>query len=51
MLVAVAKARAIVLYYMDIKFEPWVLRAPFEVWLLLCGCIILGFWTAAPGAG
>lgn len=49
MLVAVAKARAIVLYYMDIKFSPLKLRIPFELWLLVSGCIILGFWTAGPG--
>ncbi|AKH68721.1 Prokaryotic Cytochrome C oxidase subunit IV [Spongiibacter sp. IMCC21906] len=43
-LVAAIKARAIILYYMDVKFAPLQLRLPFELWLLACTGIILGFW-------
>ena len=41
--VAVFKARAIVLYYMEIKFAPPVLRMLFEAWVAACFCIIVGF--------
>ena len=41
--VAVFKARAIILYYMEIKFAPWVLRMLFEAWVAACFGIILGF--------
>ena len=40
--VAVFKARAIVLYYMEIKFAPPVLRLLFEAWVTMCFCIIVG---------
>jgi len=42
--VAVLKARAIVRYYMEIKFAPWQLRLWFEAWIAVCFGVILGFW-------
>lgn len=42
--VAVLKARAIVLYYMEVKFAPWQLRAWFEAWIAICFGVIVGFW-------
>ena len=41
--VAVFKARAIILYYMEIKFAPAVLRLLFEAWVAACFLIIAGF--------
>lgn len=41
--VAVFKARAIILYYMEIKFAPPVLRMLFEAWVAACFGIIVGF--------
>ncbi len=40
--VAVFKARAIILYYMEIKFAPWGLRLLFEGWVAACFGIIFG---------
>ncbi len=47
LLVAVFKARAIILYYMELKVAPLQLRLPFEVWVLFSGGVILGFWLWA----
>ncbi len=44
LLIAVFKARAIVLYYMEIKFAPWQLKLLFEAWVAVCFGVILGFW-------
>ena len=41
--VAVFKARAIILYYMEIKFAPATLRFLFEAWVAACFGIIVGF--------
>ena len=44
MVVAAIKARAIILYYMEVKFSPLQLRLPFELWIIACTGIILGLW-------
>ena len=44
LLVAVIKARAIVQYYMEIKFAPWQLKMLFEAWVAVSFGVILGFW-------
>jgi caa(3)-type oxidase subunit IV len=44
MLVALLKARAIILYYMEVKHAPLRLRLPFEAWALAAFGIILGGW-------
>lgn len=50
MLVALLKARAIILYYMEVKFAPWKLRLVFEVWVLFASGSILTLWFLQSGS-
>jgi hypothetical protein len=43
-LIAAIKARAIILYFMEVKHAPWKLRLIFEVWVVVCACLIVCFW-------
>lgn len=45
MVVALVKARAIILYYMEVKVAPLKLRTPFELWVFISFGIIAGGWS------
>ncbi|MCB1669464.1 MAG: cytochrome C oxidase subunit IV family protein [Porticoccaceae bacterium] len=49
MIVALLKARAIILYYMEVKHAPIKLRLIFEVWVFVTPALIYGFWLAQGG--
>lgn len=42
--IALLKARAVILYYMEIRAAPWQLRFAFEVWAWGVTGLIAGFW-------
>ena len=42
--IALVKARAVILYYMEIRCAPWQLRLTFEVWAWGVTALIGGFW-------
>lgn len=42
--VAYLKARAIILYYMEVKHAPQMLRLIFEAWTLGVSVLILSMW-------
>lgn len=44
MLVAYFKARAIMLYFMDIRIADRAWRIPFEVWGIASAAVIIGIW-------
>ncbi|BBO28252.1 hypothetical protein AltI4_26400 [Alteromonas sp. I4] len=44
MVVALIKARAIIMYYMEVQIAPLKLRIPFELWVSISFGIILGGW-------
>lgn len=44
MVVALIKARAIIMYYMEVKIAPLKLRVPFEVWVFISFGIISVGW-------
>lgn len=49
MLVAVFKARAVILYYMEVKYAPFTLRLVFEAWVWIASGLILGLWFLQGG--
>ena len=44
LLIAVFKARMIVLHYMELKHAPVAWRLAFEVWVVVAASLILGVW-------
>lgn len=44
MVIAVFKARMIVLHYMELKHSPLAWRLAFELWVLAAASLILGIW-------
>jgi len=45
MLVAAVKIRAVLSYYMELKFAPMSWQLTFDIWLLVVTvCLIVGFW-------
>ena len=44
LLIAVLKARMIVLHYMELKHAPLQWRLAFELWVVAAASLILGIW-------
>jgi hypothetical protein len=44
LVIALLKARAVILYYMEVRCAPWQLRLAFEAWAALVTLIIGGLW-------
>jgi len=44
LLIAVLKARMIVLHYMELKHAPLSWRLAFELWVVAAASLILGIW-------
>lgn len=44
LLVALVKARAVILYYMEVRCAPWQLRLAFEAWAWGVTIVIGTFW-------
>lgn len=49
MLVAACKARAVILYYMEVKYAPVKLKLVFEAWVLTASGLILALWFLQSG--
>lgn len=45
MLVAALKARAVILYFMEMKQAPRAWRVAFEIWIWLVATLIVGLWV------
>lgn len=50
-LIAVFKARMIVLHYMELKHAPLQWRLAFELWVVVAAALILGIWLFTGAAG
>ena len=46
LMIALLKARAVILYYMAVRCAPWPLRLAFEAWVVLVTVMIGGLWLA-----
>ncbi len=44
LVIAVFKARMIVLHYMELKHAPLAWRLTFEIWVVAAASLILGIW-------
>jgi len=44
LVIALLKARAVILYYMEVRCAPWQLRLAFESWVAVVALIIAGLW-------
>ncbi len=44
LVIALLKARAVILYYMEVRCAPWQLRLAFEAWAALVTLLIGGLW-------
>lgn len=49
MVIAALKARALVLYYMEMHRGPLLWRLAFEFWVVFCAFVIAGFWAYSSG--
>lgn len=51
LLIALLKARVVILYYMEVRCAPWQLRLAFEAWAALVTLVIGVLWLVqgAPG--
>ena len=44
LVIALLKARAVILYYMEVRSAPWQLRLAFEAWAVSASVAIGGLW-------
>ena len=44
LVIALLKARGVILYYMEVRCAPWQLRLAFEAWAALVTLVIGGLW-------
>jgi len=44
LVIALLKARAVILYYMDVRHAPWQLRLAFEAWAAFVTLVVGGLW-------
>ena len=44
LVIALLKARAVILYYMEVRSAPWQLRLAFEAWAVSACVAIGGLW-------
>lgn len=49
LLIALLKARAVILYYMQVCCAPWQLRLAFETWVAFVTMVVGGLWLVQRG--
>ncbi len=49
LVIALLKARAVILYYMQVHSAPWQLRLAFDAWVAFVTVVVGGLWLVQRG--